>query len=290
MQGQDNIHGLITYLSDSLNALEKIVSEHKVDIDIVKSDNKALKLENEKLKFENKDLKSQLAASKIRKNSNNSSKPPSSDFGKPNRTNSLRKSSGKKIGGQSGHKGSSMKMVSNPDVTEEHHPSYCNGCGNDLANIQPEFLGKRQVVDLPEIIPLVTEHRVYRKVCSCGRETKGTYANGVDAPISYGNNTQALIAYLSARQYIPYKRLEELLRNIFGLNICQGSIKNILDKTSNKLKPMYETIRKSVSNSTVNRYPNVVITWLRGLSEILKSNKKSADFLKLIKVPEIMLS
>ncbi|MCF6333111.1 MAG: IS66 family transposase, partial [Draconibacterium sp.] len=68
---------------------------------------------------------------------------------------------------------------------------------------------------------------------------------------SYGKNTQALVAYLSARQYVPYKRLEEMLRSVFGINICQGSIKNILDKTSEKLRPMYETIRKSVLNSPV---------------------------------------
>lgn len=42
-----------------------------------------------------------------------------------------------------------------------------------------------------------------------------------------------------------------MLRSVFGLNICQGSIKNILDKTSDKLVPMYETIRKSVLNSPV---------------------------------------
>ena len=117
--------------------------------------------------------------------------------------------------------------------------------------IEPKLFGKRQVVDIPEITRTVTEHQVYKKVCSCGCTTKGAYPNGVDAPVCYGKNTQALISYLSARQYIPYKRLEEILRNVFGLNICQGGIKNILDKTSRKLSPVYETIRKSVLNSPV---------------------------------------
>ena len=65
----------------------------------------------EKLKSENEELKSKLADYQTKKNSNNSSKPPLSDFSNLKKTKSLKKKSVKKIGGQSGHKGSSMKMV-----------------------------------------------------------------------------------------------------------------------------------------------------------------------------------
>ncbi len=230
MQGQKEIQELIAFLLNQINELKQVV---------------------EGLKSENECLKSKLEDYQTQKNSNNSSKPPSSDYGKLKKTNSLKTSSGKKVGGQPGHKGSSMKMTSSPDFTEIHNPSYCNCCGNDLSCIEPELIGKRQVVDIPEIALTVTEHQVYKRACSCGCVSKGSYPNGVDTPISYGKNTQALVAYLSARQYVPYKRLEEMLRSVFGLNICQGSIKNILDKTSEKLRPMYETIRRSVLNSPV---------------------------------------
>lgn len=230
MQGQKDIPELITFLLNQISELKQVIIDQKSEIE---------------------DLKTRLSDYQTKKNSNNSSKPPSSDFGNLKKTKSLKKSSGKKVGGQPGHQGSSMKMVSNPDFTEGHHPSYCNSCGNDLSDVEPKLFGKRQVVDIPEIRRLVTEHQVYKKVCSCGCISKGSYPTGVDAPICYGKNTQALIAYLSARQYVPYKRLEEMLRSVFGLNICQGSIKNILDKTSEKLAPVYEAIRKSVLNSPV---------------------------------------
>jgi hypothetical protein len=42
--------------------------------------------------------------------------------------------------------GTSMKMVSNHNLTKEHLPSYCNCCGNDLSGVAPELLGNRQVV------------------------------------------------------------------------------------------------------------------------------------------------
>ena len=230
MTGQKDIQELIAFLFNQINELKQVIEE---------------------LKSENEELKSKLADYQTKKNSNNSSKPPSSDFNNIKKTKSLKKSSGKKVGGQPGHQGNSMKMVSNPDFTEGHHPSYCNSCGNDLSDIEPTFFGKRQVVDIPEITRIVTEHQVYKKACSCGCVTKGSYPIGVDAPICYGKNTQALIAYLSVRQYTPYKRLEEMLRSVFGLNICQASIKNILHKTSKKLEPIYETIRKTVLNSPV---------------------------------------
>ncbi|MEN8249724.1 MAG: DUF6444 domain-containing protein [Bacteroidota bacterium] len=182
MQGQQDIHGLVAFLVNQVNELKQVI---------------------EGLKSENEELKSRLADYQAKKNSNNSSKPPSSDFGNIKKTKSLKKSSGKKVGGQPGHKGSSMKMVPDPDFTEEHHPSYCNCCGNGLSGIEPELFGKRQVVDMPEIRVTVTEHQVYKKACSCGCVSKGGYPTGVDAPVSYGKNTQALVAYLSARQYVP---------------------------------------------------------------------------------------
>ncbi len=143
-----------------------------------------------------------------------------------------------------------MKMVPYSDFTEGYHPLYCNCCGKNLSGVALKFFGKRQVVDIPEVAVTITEHRVYKKECSCGCVSKGSYPTGV-TPICYGKHTQALVAYLNAWQYVPYKRLEEMLRNVFGLNICQGSIKNIIDKTSDRLIPMYETIRKSVLNSPV---------------------------------------
>lgn len=65
-----------------------------------------------------------------KKNSRNSSVPPSSDgYAKP-APKSQRKSSGAKPGGQDGHKGSSMKLMKEPDEVKEHYPTMCTGCPN----------------------------------------------------------------------------------------------------------------------------------------------------------------
>ena len=55
-----------------------------------------------------------------KKNSGNSSVPPSKDENRPRKTVSLRGSSGKPPGGQTGHEGSTLKMTSVPDQVIEH--------------------------------------------------------------------------------------------------------------------------------------------------------------------------
>jgi len=112
-------------------------------------------------------LKEQLVA----KNSGNSSKPPSTEIVPPKRTVSLRKATGRKPGGQPGHKGNNLKIVRIPDVIDKRIPKYCNGRGTDLSGITAVPLGKRQLIDIPPIAPIVTEQRIY------GRTTQGEYSN-----------------------------------------------------------------------------------------------------------------
>jgi hypothetical protein len=100
------------------------------------------------------------------KNSRNSSTPPSQDPYRIKRTESLREKSGKKPGGQKGHPGSTLEFSSNPDKTVEHKPDYCSICGRDLSNEEAVFTGKRQVIDLPPTVPVITEHRIYSRRCS----------------------------------------------------------------------------------------------------------------------------
>ena len=68
----------------------------------------------------------------LRKDSHNSSKPPSSD-GLAKKPKSLRESSGLKPGGQAGYEGTTLKRVATPDVTVRHPlPKHCDRCGAHL--------------------------------------------------------------------------------------------------------------------------------------------------------------
>ncbi len=180
-----------------------------------------------------------------KKNSNNSSIPPSKDENSPKRK-SLREKSGQKPGGQKGRKGTTLKMVENPNFVKEHIPSYCNCCGESLDNIQAEFKGKRQVYDVPEIRVQVTEHQIFTKQCKCGYINKGGYPQEASGPVCYGSNIESLTGYFHTRQYIPFKRMKEIFSDVFNVSISEGGLHYVLDKLVDKAQPAYQLIKQKL--------------------------------------------
>jgi transposase len=215
------------------------------------TDLESLKASNAQLQKENIFLKQQLEKYHTPKNSGNSSKPPSSDFPKLQKTQSLRTPSGKKPGGQPGHEGTTLKMTNAPDTILIHSPNYCNCCGEDLSHYQAHFIGHRQVIDIPPIKPIVTEHQVFEVHCRCGHNNKASYPEGILTPVSYGPGVQSLVSYLSVRQYLPVERITELLSSLCGLSLSTGGVCYLLEKVKQKALPIYETIRQIVANGRV---------------------------------------
>ncbi len=203
----------------------------------------------EELTQEVTDLKARLAKYETPKNSNNSSVPPSKDENRPKRGN-LRERSGLKPGGQKGRKGNTLKMIEIPDSIHKHIPNYCKCCGNNLDSIEASYIGKRQVCDIPKIEIKVKQYQIYSKLCSCGHENKGEYPTEANAAVSYGNNIESLIGYFHTRQYLPFKRMQELFKDVFGTQISEGGIHYILDKLVTKSQPAYEMIKQRLASST----------------------------------------
>src|SRR6478735_306543 len=75
----------------------------------------------------------QALQARLAKDSHNSSKPPSSD-GLKRKTKSLRQKSGKKPGGQLGHRGETLHLVAVPDAVVEHRPPICAHCRTPLSD------------------------------------------------------------------------------------------------------------------------------------------------------------
>ncbi|MEZ5045347.1 MAG: DUF6444 domain-containing protein [Saprospiraceae bacterium] len=99
--------------------------------------------------------------SQLKQNSRNSSKPPSTDG--PKKKPGLPPKGGKR-GGQSGHKGDTIKMSSHVDDLQLCAPKRC-GCGKRLLRQDMEIHARRQVFDIPDPKLLVTEYQ--QLSCSC---------------------------------------------------------------------------------------------------------------------------
>ncbi len=209
-------------------------------------------------KFEEQDLiiKSQNSRIKeledqLSKNSSNSSKPPSTDeFNKPS-PKSTRKSSGKKVGGQKGHKGTTLKMVEHPDATKEHKVNWCECCQRDLTNQQADSVNRRQVYDIPPMKMMVTEHQAEVKKCTCGHITKADFPIGVDRYVQYGSNLKGLIVYLQDYQLLPCDRTKELIQDLFNHNLSTGTLANVRRYAYDQLTTFEEHLKKILRFSAV---------------------------------------
>src|ERR1700741_1758238 len=124
---------------------------------------------------------------RLGKDSHNSSKPPSSD-GLHRKPKSLRERGKAKVGGQPGHKGSTLKRVEQPDHVEIHLLGpLCDACGNPIARKNVSVSAEsRQVIDLPPIRFEVTEHLVEQARCACGKMHRAAFPEGVSQPVQYG--------------------------------------------------------------------------------------------------------
>lgn len=222
----------------------------KYTIEILIKEVQFLRLRVEKVEKENSVLKARLAKYETPKNSNNSSIPPSKDENRPKRK-SLREKSGRKPGGQKGHKGTTLQMVENPDKTEVLVSDYCQCCGNDLSCIEAQFESRRQVVDLPEIRPIFTEFQCNSRQCTCGNKQIADYPSHVTNHIQYGASVEAAVAYYSVYQYLPYQRMSDLFTHVYNLPISEGTIGNMLERHGKRSQPIYDIIRKAITSSKI---------------------------------------
>jgi transposase len=202
------------------------------------------------------DLERQLAARK--RNSTNSSKPPSSDglAGAQRRRGSPRPKSGRKPGGQPGHMGHDRQPVENPDRVEEVLPPQCKHCGTAL----PQEAGdcqtagdvvRRQMVDLPEVIvPVVTEYQYPKLVCPCCQ--KGTRAEiRPEHEHQNGERLTAAISYLIGLRKMTRRDVAATMQDLFGVDISVGSVQKAWEETADAVAAPYTELEKALATEPV---------------------------------------
>ena len=195
-------------------------------------------------------LEKEIAILKNKKDSSNSSIPPSKDENRPKKNQSLREKTDRLVGGQKGHEGATLECSAEVDEVIRHSPEFCNCCGNDLRATEDIFLSSRQLVDIPPIKLRRIEHQIFQKQCSCGHIMESSFPSYVTSPIQYGPNVEALVGYLHTRQYVPYARMQEFLNDVVGLDVSTGGIHNILQRLAKKAKPFYDKIKERIELAT----------------------------------------
>jgi transposase len=208
--------------------------------------------EYNQLKAEIAALKFQLAEvlNRNHKDSTNSHKPPSSDGLKKKKViKNNHQPSGKKPGGQLGHKGETREMVDNPDFTVIHPVEGKCECGSDLGLATHIRYNYRQVFDIPMPKFEVTEHLSEVKECKCGRVHYGE--KGIHLPVQYGNGVYSLAVYLNQYDFIPFKRQQEFWKELYGMNVSMGMLLKANQKCYTQLETTFQNIKEQVASSPV---------------------------------------
>jgi transposase len=223
--------------------------------------------EVQELRQENQELRKQLAQrdeliaqlqqrlhaleERQAKDSHNSHLPPSSDrFGRQPR--SLRQKSGKKPGGQEGHPGKTLLWSASPDEVIVHPVTCCEHCQQDLHAVPPLSLERRQVVDVPAPRLLVYEHHAERKQCPrCQHISAASFPAEVEAPLQYGMRLGAIAVYLVQQQLLPWARACEVLADLVGAQLSEGTLARLIERCAEHLKGVEDQIKEALVKAEV---------------------------------------
>jgi len=205
-----------------------------------------LEEENARLREENRRLKERLGL-----NSNNSSKPPSSDA--PGTPRQPKKPTGRSPGGQPGHKKHERALLPPEEVQHvvELVPRECGGCKRRLHG-QDSAPRRHQVVEVPPLSAIVTEYRCHALQCpDCGVVTRGEVP--AHARSAFGDRLAALASLLVGKYRLSKRLVKDALSDMLGVELSVGSVSNLEGEMSDALaSPTAEALASVRASEVVN--------------------------------------
>ena len=191
----------------------------------------------------------------VAKNSKNSNKPPSSDGLAKGKPKSLRKKTGRRTGGQKGHKGQTLQMTETPDTVVLHAVLACNHCGEDLQGVEAVNIAKRQVFDIPPVKMCVEEHQAETKICpTCTKSNQASFPTDVTQPVQYGKRLLAQVSYLNTYQLLPWQRTCDLIEDFYQHRPAEGIIGAANRRVATHIEPALEMIDQQLQNAPVAHF------------------------------------
>jgi len=219
-------------LAASVPGLKNTIKELKKQITALEKENDKITDQLEVLRNRNK------------KTSETSDKPSSVNiFKKPVST---RVKTGRKPGGQRGHKGHTLQPFPDAEVIDCPPVKQCE-CGGTV-HISDKYKSK-QSVNI-EVILKVTEEHVQIGYCEkCGKRHDGSFSEEFVNPVNYGDDIKAIISLLNTRMNLPINKISELLRILTDskIKISDGTVVNIVNDFAQKSVP---TVKRIVEHLT----------------------------------------
>jgi transposase-like protein len=187
--------------------------------------------------------------SRLKMNSTNSSKPPSSDSW--TRPKFQMRKSGKEVGGQKGHVGHGLKIIREPDVVLELKPSECTNCNGKLSNVEGLVSDVRYKIDVA-IKSTIIKYKQIKAVCpTCSTVNKGKFPETLNSRIQYVESVRAIGALFTNYAMIGYDKTQKIMNDVFGVPIKAGTIVKHTKEFAEKCKPILNEISEKLKNSSI---------------------------------------
>lgn len=240
--------GMYNQLMEVMVRLDSFEKEHKQEVTLLNKEISDLKKENKLLRDENQLLRDDNARLKsiINNDSSNTSLPPSADQkgGRPANTYNGREKTGRKTGGQKGHKGITLTKA----AVEEKIKS--GRCRHEIQNIGDTSSRKyitKYVVDL-SILPLITEIRIY-----ADKQGRFTIPAEYRSDVTYGKNVKALAVSLYSEGVMSNDRIAAFLNAASSgeLSLSEGSIYGFCKKFAENARTSIQHLENELLNQNV---------------------------------------
>jgi transposase len=203
----------------------------------------ALMDENAQLREEIIKLKDTVT--RLKRNSSNSSKPPSSDIikppGKKPRGRGRRKG---RPGAKPGHQPHFREPFAEDriDAKVDHTMTECPCCAG---RVEPrgEPTATMQSVELVERPFVITQHEAKNAWCpNCRTLHQGRVPGAVRAQGLFGPRLTATVAYLKGGCHASYSTIQTFLSELLGVDVSRGFLAKVVRRTSNALGIAYDEL------------------------------------------------
>jgi transposase len=203
----------------------------------------------------------------LAQNSKNSHRPPSSDGpGSGSQGSSTRKApvTGRKPGGQKGHRGSYRELLPAARVNEfvDLFPEVCLGCAGALPQIPDIAACRHQQLELREHRPHVVEFRRHEVRCEfCGSWTRAAFDRARIPSSAFGPCLTAVVGMLTGAYHLSRRSAQKLMHELFGISISLGAISSMERRASEALKLAYAEAELEVQYAGIKHTD--ATSWLR---------------------------
>ena len=197
-------------------------------------------------------LEEKLATSK--KNSRNSSKPPSSDIVKPKKPKASENEGKRKAGGQPGHPKHTRPLYTEDQIDKFHHDAYpsCPNCGGEVSlrlDLEPRRV---QQIEIEKMPVLKEEHRSYAVWCEeCEKIHYKPFPESVVKAGLFQERITALVAYMKYVCHASFSTIRKFIRDVLGESVCRGFLRKVIAKVTSSLNDPYEELLNRIPLETV---------------------------------------